>query len=321
MVQSLFILSFLLSDFPLNYTVTLSVEPATRHPLILIDLKENIWYQDYWGHSITKMSPTGSVLFQLKGPGKGPGELEKPTCFTLVDDGQILLVHHSQTRLMAYNASSGKFIKEISRKFVATRIFPWDKNSFLALKDPTGVGGPGFELFDYHKATSGKAWYRRAQSRSPFTASWFAFAQGTGNTLYYQPGEQPEINVFKAFEATPHIWKLKPPPGYIKPPEAALPEKDRYNRLKVDAYYNSYTQVRSFALLKDKMIVCWFHPEPERFYYQIYDPAKETVVQDNLPVRGQLISVVGAKLFSLARADLDDLGKNGKERVFVYGSK
>ncbi len=321
MIQTICILTWLFGDFSLKRTIPLTVEPAMRHPLMNIDSKENIWYQDYWGHSITKMSPAGTVMFQLKGPGKGPGELEKPICFTLLDQDQVLVVLHRQTRLMAYSADSGKFLREISKFYLAIRLFPWNKDIFLAVKNPSAVSGPGFEFYNCQKAKPGKSWYRRSSNRSAFTDSWFAFANGEGNTLYYQPGSLPEIYVFKSFEDTPHVWKLKPPPGYIEPPKTPLPEKDRYNRIKVDAYYNSYTQIRSFALLKGQMIVCWYHPDPERFYYQAYDTSKELLTKENLPVEGQLICSASNKLYTLLRADLDDSGENGKERVLVYESK
>ncbi len=322
MIQVLCILSCMLASISLKKTLTLSVEPAIRPPLLRIDSKENIWYQDYWGHTLTKMDPTGKMIFQLKGPGEGPGELKKPVCFTLVDQEKTLLVLHSYMKLAMYSSSTGQFKKDLSKSYLAIRLYPWDKDNFLALKDPTAESGPGFELYDYRKAKAGKSWYRRTPSGSTtFFTSWFAFAHGVGNTIYYQPGHHPEIYVFKNFENTPHVWKLKPPPGYIKSPEKTLPEKDRYNREKMDAYANSFTQVRSFVLLKSQMIVCWFQPESEKFYYQAYDTAKETLVRENLPIQGQLISVVADKLYTLVRADLDDPGDGGREKVLVYGTK
>lgn len=314
-----FLLLILLSgDVQHVSKVRLKAEFAPREPLVIVAKTGDIYYQDYWGNSVTKLDKNGEIVYKLSGPGNGPGEVNKPECLTLFDNETRFLVLHSQMTLSMYDAKTGRFLKNVKRPYLATRIMQWDDNSILALKDPGAYFAYGFEVLNVKTGETGGEWFKLEAQRTNIVSSNMALAMLENHVLYYQSGSLPEAYVVKPFTDKAHIWALRPPPGYIEPPKEPLPEKDRYSREKVDAYYNSFTMVQSFKILGEKhFLVCWKNTDGT-YYYQLYDIKTETLLTENLPLKGRMISSTGHRVHTLERIDPDNLDSETLEIVHTY---
>jgi len=309
----------LLQDVRLVRTIELQVPFAAREPRILVDSSGHIWYGSYWEHTIYKLDDKGRQIFKISGPGQGPGEIEIPYTLNLVNREKWLLVLHHNFILSLFDAQSGKFLKDVKRFYPRARLWPWDEKYVLVLKDPGAVANKGFELLDFRTGEIAKEWFQLDRQRTQVPTSSMAFAQLADHTIYYQSGTLPEAYVVTPFVDVPKIWPLKPPPGYIEPPENPMPERDRYSREKVDAFYHSFTKVKSFAILKEKyFLVCWEMPHEGPYYYQLYDLENQELKAAGLPLTGFPVNSLDGSLYTLERVDPDDMDAEPKEWLHAY---
>jgi len=311
--------TILLQDVKPVRTIELQVPFAPREPQVLVDRGGHIWYGSYWDHTVYRLDGEGKEIYRISGPGQGPGEIEKPYCFNLVNHEKWLMVLHHDFILSLYDAQSGKFLKDLNRFYPVTRLYPWDDRFVLVLKSPRAVVSNGFELVDYRTGEVTKQWFRVDRPRTEVTASNFAFAQLADHTIYYQMGTLPEAYVVKPFVDDAKIWPLKPPPGYVAPPEKPMPEKDRFSRIKVDAFYHSFTKVKAFTILKEKyFLVCWEMPNEGPYYYQLYDLETQELKAAGLPLTGYPVRAWNGLIHTLERVDPDDMDTEPKEWLHAY---
>jgi len=310
---------FLFQDVKLARTIELKVPFAPRKPQVLVDGSGHIWYGSYWDHTIYKLDGEGGEIYKISGPGQGPGEIEKPYAFNLVNHEKWLIVLHHRFIVSLFDAQTGKYLKDVKSVYPVTRFYPWDERFVLFLKDPASVANNVFELLDYRTGEVTKQWFKLEQQRTQVVASNFAFALLADHTIYYQMGTLPEAYVVKPFVDAAQIWPLKPPPGYMVPPEKPIPEGDRYSREKVDAFYHSFTKVMSFAILKGKyFLVCWEMPHEGPYYYQLYDLENQELKAAGLPLTGFPVNSLDGSLYTLERVDPDDMDTEPKEWLHAY---
>lgn len=306
-------------DSSLAKTIPLEVEFSPREPRVLVDSQGSIWYASYWNHVVYKLDTNGKELFRIEGPGNGPGEIVKPSCFTLIDDERQLLLTHHQAKLSLFDAKNGRFIEEVRSFYPIGRLWPWDKNHVLALADPTAIRNHGFELFNLRGRDVTRRWFRLERPEAKVQSSSYAFGMLPDHTNLYQLGTMPWVNIIKPFVDTPQIWRLKPPAGFREPPDKPLPERDRYSRVKIDAFYHSFTKVKQFKVLQDKfLLVNWENPGEYQYVYQLYDIESKTLIADNIGMKGLLVQSMDGNVYTLERIDPDNFKDQAKDLLHRY---
>lgn len=300
-------------------TIPLDVEFAQTEPRVLVDTQGNKWYASYWDHIVYKLDPNGRELFRIDGSGNGPGEIVQPYCFTLIDNGRHLLLSHHKGRLSLFDAKNGRFIDQIQSFYPVARLWPWDENHVLALVAPMAVQNHGFELFNLGDRDVVQRWFRLGKPEAAVSSASMAFGMLPDHTIFYQLGTVPWVNVIKPFLDTPKIWRLKPPAGYREPPHEPMPKRYRYSRIKNRAFHNSFTKVKQFKVLRDRfLLVNWQNPGEYQYAYQLYDIESETLIADNLPIKGFLVPSMDGKIYSLERFDPDDFEKEPKDYLHRF---
>lgn len=300
-------------------SVELDVLFSPREPKVLVDKHGNIWYASYWDHHITKMNKQGKKIWALEGPGTSPFEIYKPISFMLVEDSSTLLVLHKQVRLTLFDAKSGDFIRKIEGFHPYAKLVGWYQGHAMVLSAPFPVDKQGLALISLENGRQKKAWFQYDSRPDAISVGSLAMALKADGTLYYQQGALPKVHQIAFGKRSPFTWPLKPPMGYVEPPNEPIPERDRYSREKVDAYYNSFSKVKQFQLINDKyLLVCWQNPSDHKYIHQAYDLDTQKIVAQNLPIKGLLIPSHDGLVYSLERIDTDDFDTDAKEILHRY---
>jgi len=132
-------------------------------------------------------------------------------------------------------------------------------------------------------------------------------------TIYFAEGTYPEVWLCKPGEEHHETWHLKPPAGYIPPPQKALDPKYRVDMVKVTDFYESFTYIVNVSIIHDYfLLVSWKVNNHPIYSLDMYDIRGRQPVFLGQEVPGQLTDVKDSQIFILEHLEPEELYKAEK---------
>ncbi|PIE90766.1 MAG: hypothetical protein CR997_03840 [Acidobacteria bacterium] len=320
---------FLLLTFSLSFYG--SIELAKERDISFIDYPVqclvvnndgDCYLIGYWHSKVTKVSAEGKFLYQIQGRfGQGPGEFGKPTNALIMNHGQTLLIIDSHGKMVLFNEKTGEFIKTVSKRDPANLFLKYDETHFLLMFNIN----PSDHLFKilnldgemvhswfpqkiYDDLYKKDVWTRR-----------YAACLGPDKELYFQEGSYPEILLFEKDKDFFKTIKLKWPKYYREPPEKAFNPKHRFNKKKIQEYFNSYTQLKNFFYISDKYIlIVWYIYKPYEISMDLYNiKDNQLLIKDFVP-KGEIVTVHSNSIYVLEEVEDDELDSDSDLILRTY---
>ncbi|PIE01029.1 MAG: hypothetical protein CSA81_12915 [Acidobacteria bacterium] len=284
-----FVYFLFIIEFPIETSVKLDIPFPTAAPSVAIETNGNIWCTSYWDNAVYKMNNEGLLIFKIGGTkGYGPGELVKPLSVLLFEDSNTIVIHGAGMKLSSFNMATGTFIRILDVDTPFIRVFPWDETSFIGYTNPSNVNG-GFSQLDLSGRK--KAQWFTQRNISKITNSSLPYTKGNSDTVYFQEGVKPEVNIIRKNESNYSIWKLNLPLNYIEPPSKPIKREYMFNKEKLEEFYSSFSLIKGLSVFKDKyMIVCWNIPKRDKNTYQIYDLEERKQITREFYIDGILVN-------------------------------
>jgi hypothetical protein len=301
-----------------QYNIELQVEPVytTDHPFVLIDKQERVFFLDYWAHRIRCLNPNGEIAFDIGRPGNGPGEHFKPSSACFLEKETILAVWYADCSVQLFSTSDGTFLRQWSPYFSGIGIVQWGDRHILASSSIKIIIGnwegeivesfPMPDLIGPNNPTSP-------------TSRTVSCCVIPNTSFYFAEGAFPEILVGHKGQQELSTWALLTPTHYKEPPRARLDSRFYFNREKVEAYFDSFTQIDRLGMLRGHFLaVNWRLPSPYPFSLDIYRLAgRELVLRDFRPP-GPLVATVGDKLYFITLSEGLDNDSADRHLLHVY---
>jgi hypothetical protein len=293
----LILLSFyLLQVFRLERETPLEVEPADWPTAVsfAMDSEGFLYYTNYWRHEVAKLSPNGRILFSVGHKGQGPGEYYKPRCLTLINKETELLFVGDGEKVQIFSTHDGSFARTLAPFFPANGWLEEGDGHLLALK------GPGEDLLDVIAMSGEKtgSWMRGPAELSGALQGTLAFTIDPIGNVYVSYGVYPLLYYAAPRQAVAQEWAIGVPHHYREPPKKAFPLEQRFDRKKVEAYYDSFSQVYGLYVLpeSDVLLVVWKINEPVPYAVEAYDLKTRQRVLANFHPRGRPVCSRGELL-------------------------
>jgi len=293
---------FLAQHFELGGEVPLAVEPADWPTAVsfAMDSEGFLYHANYWRHEVQKLKPNGEILFPVGKKGQGPGEYHKPRALTLIhQESQLLLVCEGE-KVQIYSVQDGSFMRTLAPFYPANG---WQDGRGLLPKGDSllALGGPGEDLIEAVNSAGKKSdsWMRGPllPAEGPETGITLFTLDRRGNA-FVSYGVYPLLYYAAPRQAVAQEWTIGVPHHYREPPKKAFPLEQRFDRKKVEAYYNSFSQVDGLFVLPESevLLVVWKINEPVPFAVEAYDLKTRQRVLANFHPRGRPVCSRGELL-------------------------
>jgi hypothetical protein len=284
---------------------------------MVISSKGAIYFFHFQEHRLFHLEPNGALRHEIGQPGNGPGEHFKPFKGCLSSDEKYLIVEYGDCKIQVFDAQTGGFVRLMSPRVPVNGLQPWDETTFF------GLGGRRDHLallFDHN----GKVLHRGMKGPGfpenlPVGIKW-SWVIGPDKTVYYCDGALPELWVGTPFAEEYETWNLLKPALFRKAPPKKLNPSYYFDRTRVEAYYESFTQIDAIGGLRDNhyLAVNWLLNESYPFSLDIYRLAdRELVLRDFRPP-GRLVATVGDKLYFITLSEGLDNDSVDRHLLHVY---
>jgi len=274
-------------------SIAITVDPSATGAAIALDLKGNIYYANYWEHAVYGLDQDGALHMRYGSPGGGPGELHKPFQLLLHDQDQFLVVVGGDDRIQVFSTQSGAFVRSLPYLGV-NGLMSNPAGGFL------GIGMQDKFLIQEidEQGQKGKEWMRGLGYSSAAASIRWSFAMSPRGTIYYAEGVTPELLHAQWRDEQVKVWTLSIPAHYVDPPGKPLPQEAYFDRKKVEAYYDSFSQIYDLFVLPESevLLVVWKINEPVPYAVEAYDLKTRQRVLANFHPRGRPVCSRGELL-------------------------
>jgi len=276
-----------------------------RTPVIGIAQNGQWLLSDYRGSGIFRIDKQGTVVQEINyGSGQGPGEFKQARfIFEFPKHDKLVVIgKHADTHV--FQSSSGVFQGKVLEFFPYLSAGKWDDSHFLILWGKSLIdknSEVGFFLFDL-EGNQVESW----EVPHPFPDKEYIYEETVGTiiddtkNIYCGSMAKPELLIYQFKKKDHTVWKLKPPAGYIQPPEEKLSRSDMFNKTKLMAYFRRFTSIFNiFGIGKDYVVVVWRHANEQGFTYDMYRLSDRALLSANQAVEGTIYGVSDRHVISL----------------------
>jgi len=145
-----------------------------------------------------------------------------------------------------------------------------------------------------------------AQASEPTPSVSPSFVLRRQNEIYATFSTEPTIQVFSLPNPEPDLWRLKPPAGYIAPPEKRMPTERQGKPHLVSSFYEGFTYARRIVWTEqgDFLFVTWKMGKGRGFKLDVYKLPDRKLVLRGLDVPGEAVGVADDEVFIFENRDL-----------------
>lgn len=276
-------------------------EPRLVH--LSVDGEQSIYCTFFGAHKVIKFDGSGSVVYEINGPGKGPGELLEPTFTALMQNESVLFVY--QDYLWSFfNAVDGTFLRSVNVK-PGSRIAKYDEEHLIVAYLNNEMM---LTLYDLH-GNPVASWGKQVTSLEPGIIWSRRFAmtvaeEHSEKRVLFQEGAWPELAMYSKGVDPPGIWPLKPPKYYLKTPDEPFHMRQSgFSLRKLREYSKSFTQLATLAADDNRVAVMWRLGGEREGSIDIIDFDTREHLLSNLPTSAKALALDTNYLYTVTEED------------------
>jgi hypothetical protein len=217
-----------------------------------------------------------------------------PFRITLLDNDQKILILSIMGSATLFDTQTGDFIRAFHIT-ASNQIATFDKDSFLSIG-----GAPGGNYLHRYSLEGKKleSWWPtpKIDLSKPFTRNYATVV--VEGTVFYAEGTYPEIQVIKGDQD--RTWRLDPPKYYREPPAKPIAKSARFDQIKVQEYFESFTQLYSLKAMGTRFLaVCWSINQPHKGSLDIYGLEDRNLLIKDTFIPGLMVDASEKNVFAL----------------------